>query len=216
MKSKSKTETKPIYAPQIEGAANTVTGAYNSQAPKISAITDQIGGLAPSLIDKYNNGTPTLNAANDYVTSTLNGSYEQNPELQSVMDRAANQTRNQTAASLGTRGLAGGSAFADIISRNVGNQASDLAFTDYNNWQGRRANAAGMAPSLTAAGEIPLASLQAVADTQQAPLQAAAGMGSSIGGLLGQYTNQKTSSTPSLAMVLAQMAGNAASAYKGG
>ncbi|MGJ3625952.1 hypothetical protein AB5I41_01445 [Sphingomonas sp. MMS24-JH45] len=45
------------------------------------------------------------------------------------------------------------------------------------------------------------------------PIQAAAGAGSAIGGLLGQYGTTTTKSSPSLGAIIAQLAGNAASAY---
>lgn len=215
--SSSKSSTKPVYSSQLTGAANTVTSAYNRQAPKLSAITDQLGGLVPGLLERYRNGDANVNAAKGYNTDVLSGKYlDSNPYIDAIVDKSNNDVSNRLAASLGTRGLAGGSAFGDIISRAVSDNANTLRFNNYNTERGRMDTAAGMAPGLAAAGELPLASLLEIAQAQQMPVQAAAGYGSSIGGLLGAYTNQTQKSSPSLFSQLIGAASNAAGAYAAG
>lgn len=196
--SSKKQTTKPIYSAQVEGAAKNVSSAYNAQAPKIAGITDQLGGLVPGLLERYSNGDPNVNAAKGYNTDVLSGKYlDNNPYIDDIVERTGNDVRNQTAGALGTRGLTGGSAFGDIISRNVADAGSTLRFNNYNTERGRQDTAAGMAPALAAAGEIPLSSIMSILQAQAAPVQTAAGAGSAIGGLLGQYTNQKQTYDPS-------------------
>lgn len=215
--SKTTTKTKPIYSAQIEGAANNVNSAYAAQAPKVSAVTDALGGLVPGLLDKYTNGDANVNAAKGYNLDVLGGKYlDNNPYIDDIVAKNANTTRNETAGALGTRGLTGGSAFGDIISRNVNDGSNTLRFNNYNTERGRMDTAAGMSPALAAAGELPIAELLQIAQAQQMPLQAAAGAGSAIGGLLGQYTNSEQKSSPSLGAIIAQMAANGAKAYAGG
>lgn len=200
LSSSSKTQkTTPVYGQQLEGAANNVTGAYNAAAPKITAISDAMGGLVPGLIDRYTNGDANINAAKAYNADVLGGRYlNGNPFLEDIVSRTGNDVRNQTTAALGTRGLTGGSAFGDIVSRNVGNSAATLRFNDYNTERSRMDGAVGAAAGLAGASEIPLASLQAILEAQKAPVSTAAGAGSAVGGLLGQYTNTQQKSSPSL------------------
>lgn len=215
--SKTTTKTKPIYSAQIEGAASNVSNAYSAQAPKVAAVTDALGGLVPGLLDKYKNGDPNLNAASAYDTDVLSGKYlDSNPYIDEIASRAGNDARNETAGALGTRGLTGGSAFGDIISRNIAKAGTDLRFANYNTERGRMDSASGRAPSLAAAGQLPIATLLEIAQAQQMPVQTAAGAGSAIGGLLGQYTNTEQKQSQSLGAIIAQLAANGAKAYAGG
>lgn len=200
LSSSSKTQTnKPIYAPQIEGAANTVTGAYNAAAPGIAQSASAIGSTVPGLIDKYNNGDPTVNAAAGYDQDVLGGKYlNGSPQLDAIVNQTNNDTRNGSEASLGTRGLTGGSAYTDIISRALAQNETGLRYTDYNNQLGRMDTAAANAPGVAAAQYQPLSAAIAAAQAQTAPVQAAAGYGSAMGGLLGQYQNTNQTSSPSL------------------
>src|SRR5690349_17429306 len=114
--SKTTTTVKPVYSPQVEGASNAVTGAYNAAAPGIAASAGAIGGTVPGLIDKFNTGDPNIHAAEGYNTDVLSGKYlNGNPYLDQMVQTTNNDTRNGLAASLGTRGLTGGSDFAGII-----------------------------------------------------------------------------------------------------
>jgi len=214
---KTKTSTKPIYSSQVEGAASNINNAYSAQAPKLTGITDQLSTLVPGLVEKYTMGDANVNAARGYNSDVLSGKYlNNNPYLDGIVQQAGNDARNQTSAALGTRGLTGGSAFADIISRNVANSTNTLRYNDYNTQMGRMDQAAAQAPGLSAAQYLPLSAISDIASAQQMPIQAAAGAGAGIGGLLGQYTNQTQKSSPSLGSIIAQIAGNAAQAYGSG
>jgi len=204
--SKTKSTTKPIYSAEVEGAAGNISNAYAAQAPKISAITDQIGGLAPGLVEKFQSGDSGVNAAKAYDGDVLSGKYLDagNPYLQGMIDKTNASTRNGLAASLGTRGLTGGSDFSGIISRALAENETGLRYQDYGAERSRMDSASGRAPGLAAAGYLPLQSLLEVAQSQQMPVQTAVGAGAGIGGLLGQYTSQKKTSTPSLMESIAQ------------
>lgn len=197
--SKKTQTTKPIYSAQVEGAANNVTNSYNAQAPKITGISDSLGGLVPGLVEQYTKGDPNLNAAKGYNLDVLNGKYlSGNPHLDSIVEQTGNDVRNQSSAALGTRGLTGGSSFADIISRNVADASGKLRYNDYNTERSRMDSAVGAAAGLTGASQIPLASILQILEAQKAPVQTAAGAGGAVGGLLGQYTNTQQKSSPSL------------------
>ena len=205
--SKQKTETKqavrPVYEGQIKGAANTLDAAYAQQAPRTQALADQIGGLIPSMIDRYNQGDPAVNAARNYVTTTLGGDPASNPYLDDMIAMTGENTRRQTLAGLGTRGLNGGSVAADIVSQNLAESELGARYRDYESGMARRAQAAGMAPGI-AAGDLMTIS-PALAATDMAanlPMNQALKYAAGTGGLLGQYVNsegnQTTSQSPGL------------------
>ena len=215
--SKTKSTSKPVYSSQIEGAANNVNSAYNSAAPGIANTANALGGLVPDLVSKYTNGDPAVQSAMQYNQDVTSGKYLDagNPYLQSQIDQTNAGVRNGLSASLGTRGLTGGSAFGDIITRNLAQNENNLRYTDYSNERNRMDSAASAAAGISAGQYQPLTAIQSILQSQQAPIQAAAGQASSIGGLLGQYTNTTQKQGTNIGMLLAQLAGNAASAYAG-
>lgn len=214
--STTKTSTKPVYSAQMEGAANNVSSAYNAAAPGIANSAAQIGGMIPGMIAKYGND-PNVTAARTYDQGVLGGQYlNGSPQLDAIVGQTNNDTRNGAEASLGARGLTGGSDYTGIISRALAQNETNLRYSDYNNQLTRMDGAAGRAGSYGAADAGQLGQIIAAAQAQQAPIQAAAGQASSIGGLLGQYTNGTQTSTPSIGMLIAQMAAKAAQAYAGG
>lgn len=216
--SKTKSTSTPVYSGQIEGAAGNINSAYGAQAPKISAISDQLGGLVPNLVNQFQNGDPNVNAASGYNQDVLSGKYLDagNPYLETQISNTNDGVRNGLAASLGTRGLTGGSAFGDIITRNLAQNENNLRYADYSNERTRMGQAAAGSAGLAAAQYLPLTAIQDILQAQQAPVQSAVGAGSGIGGLLGSYSNTTQKSSPSLGAIIAQIAGNAAQAYAGG
>lgn len=195
-----KSSTKPIYAPQIEGAASNVTSAYNAAAPGIAGTASSLAGAVPGLMEQYNRGDPNVQSAMSYNQDVTSGKYLDagNPYLQGQIDQTNAGVRNGLAASLGTRGLTGGSAFGDIITSNLAKNENNLRYTDYTNERNRMDSAASQAAGISAGQYQPLSVIQSILQSQMAPVQAAAGQASSIGGLLGQYTNQKQTYNPSL------------------
>lgn len=172
----------------------------------------------PGLLDQYNKGDPNVKAAAGYNQDVLSGKYLSagNPYLQQQIDNTNSGVRNGLAASLGTRGLTGGSAFGDIITSNLAKNENNLRYQDYSQERNRMDSAASAAAGISAGQYQPLSIIQSILESQQAPIKSAAGAASSIGGLLGSYTNNTTKQSQSIAQLLAQAAGNAASAYAGG
>lgn len=218
MKSKSKTSTKPVYSSQIEGAANNVNSAYTQAQPGITSTANALGSAVPGLLEQYNTGDPGVKSAMQYNQDVTSGKYLDagNPYLQGQIDQTNAGVRNGLAASLGTRGLTGGSAFGDIITSNLAKNENNLRYQDYTAERNRMDQAASAASGISAGQYAPLGVIQGILESQQAPVRSAAGAGSAIGGLLGQYTNSSTTQKGSIAQLIAQMAGNAASAYAGG
>lgn len=204
--SKKTQKTEPIYGKQIEGAANTLTGVYNANAPKIQGYADTIGSLIPSLMQKYQAGDPAMNAARGFITDTIQ-SDGPNPYLEDQIARTNNSVGNTVNAKLGTRGLTGGSVHNAILAQSLAENESGLRYADYNNMMQRRMQAAGMAPGLASADLIAISPLLAAAGAASGlPMDAATKNAAGIGGLLGQYTNTQQKSSGGLLGTLAGVA----------
>lgn len=188
---KSKSSTKPIYSKQIEGAAGTLTSAYNTAAPQIQNATDQTLSLLPGFIEKARNGDPAINAARGYVTDML-GTDTVNPQLDAMVAQSNQDVQNRLGAKLARMGLGpAGSSYqtrqADAVSKNE----LGMRYGAWNDLQARKAQAAGLAPGIAAGDAVSVAPALAIGEAAQNPLQAAAGYGAGLGGLLGQYTVTK-------------------------
>lgn len=212
--SSSKSSTKPVYAKQIEGAANTVTQNYNQNAGAVQGIANSVQGLIPGLIEKYQAGNPAVKAATGYATDVLGGKYldQGNPYLQSMIDNTNSDVANKVNGSLGTRGRTGGDIQTSLLARELSKNETGLRYGDYSVERDRMGSAASLAPGLAAADYAGISPVLAAAQAgTELPFSAANNYAQTIGGLLGQYTNTKQS--PSIASLLAQMAGNAASSF---
>lgn len=215
---KQTTTNKPSYPGQIEGAASSITDAYNTAKPGLEAGAAQFGGLLTSVIDKYNAGDPNVTAARGYNADVLNGKYldSGNPYLQDMIDRTNNTVKNQTQAAYGSRGLTGGSDYTLAIADRLAANETGLRFNNYNTERGRMDGAVSQVPGLIAAENGILDPAFQAYDAMQAPVRAAVGAGSGVGGLLGQYQTTTTKQSGGLGNLLAMIAANAAQAYAGG
>lgn len=190
------TQTNTPSAQQVQ-AGNMLNSTFQQQLPKINAYADQIGGLIPSMMQKYQAGNPAVNAAQGWVTQTL-GNQGGNPYLGQMIEQGGADTYNTMAAQAGTRGLTGGSAFNRMIGHEVNKNALGLRYQDYNQQQQMKAQAAGMAPGLSAADTIQIAPLLSAAGyAGGAPMDATARYASGMGGLFGNTGSTTTTSTSS-------------------
>lgn len=179
--------------PYLLGAADTLGDTYSQNAGNIQGVADQFTGLVPSLLEQYQQGDATVNAAQDYNTSVLNGDYlGANPYLDQMLAASNSDIVNSSQASLGLKGLTGGSSYADIISNNVAQNTLNTRYADYNNERSRMSTAASQAGQLAAADQIPLQSALSAGSMATLPTSAAGQYASSLGGLLGGYQQQTT------------------------
>lgn len=189
--SSSKSSTTPWKKgqPYLLGAADATQNAYNTNAGNIQQNTNAVTDLIPSMIEKYQQGNPAVNAATSYNTDVLSGKYldQGNPHLQQMIDQTNNDVRNQTAGALGVKGLTGGSAMADIVSRNLAKNESNLRYQDYTNERNAMAGASAQAPGLSAADVIQVSPMLSTLQSSLTPIQAASGYSGAIGGLLSPY-----------------------------
>lgn len=217
MKSKSKSTNKPVYEAEIKGAANTVTGAYNQAQPGLQAGANQFAGIRDSILSRYNSADNPLNAARDHYNNTLSGQYlTGNPYLDQIVSQTNNDVSNGVSASLGTRGLTGGSAHSGIVARELAKNETGLRYQDWANQLARMDNAASSVGSLGQAESAMLSPAIQAYQAQLAPLMAAQDYGNTIGGLLGQYQNTTTTQKQGLGGMLGGLAGSALAGWASG
>lgn len=201
--SKKKTKTTPIYDRQITGAANTLSNVYGQQAPKINEYANALGDVGMDLLSKYQAGNPMIDAAEGYITSTLGADSAANPYLDDMIAQTNDSVRNQVQAARGTRGTTGGSAYNDLIARALAQNETGLRYTDFNNMEARKAQAAGLAPGVAAGDFLTLApALSSIGAASQLPMDSALRYAAGTGGLLGGYTNTEQKQSPGLMGIL--------------
>lgn len=218
MGKKSSSTTKPskFAKPYITKAGNELNSAYDANSGQIQGATDQVMGLLPSMIDKYKAGDAGINAARGYNVDVLGGKYldQGNPYLDQMIAQSNDDIRNQMQASLGAKGLTGGSNYADLISKNIAQNTLGMRYQDYGAERDRMATAAGQSPSIAAGDVIQVAPMLSTLEASLTPLQAAGGYASGIGGLMGQYT--KTTQKQGLGSSLGGLLGAGLSGWAGG
>lgn len=213
---KKKTTTKPVYEQQILGANDKLTSAYNQALPGLQQGATDFSKLRSDLMARYNAGDPALEGARSHYTDVLSGKYlnEGNPYLQQMIDMTGNDVQNGVSASLGTRGLTGGSDYAGIIARELAKNSTGLRYNDYNTQSNRMDNAASSVGSLYNAENAALSPIFQAYQAQTAPLLAANDYAQGVGSLLGNYTN--TTQKNGLGGMLAGIAGSALGSWASG
>ena len=177
---------RPIFHDEMTGANRNVQDAYTQSQPLINQTSNNMGQVSNDLFAQFREGDPTIQAAQATARELMAGG--ENPHLQAMIDQTNSSVRNQLQASLGRRGLSGGSDYTNLIARALARNETEARFGDFNAAQQRRLQAAGMAPGLLQGALLP-AQMGAQLGVQGAmlPNQAAALQAASTGGLLGQY-----------------------------
>lgn len=217
MNNKQKSTNKPVYSAQIEGAAGNITNAYNQAAPGLQAGADQFAAVRQGILDRYGSAGNPLNVARAHYNDTLSGKYlTGNPYLDQIVSQTNNDVSNAVTASLGTRGLTGGSAHSGIVSRELAKNETGLRYQDWASQLARMDNAASSVGSLGQAESAMLDPAIRAYQAQTAPLLAAQDYGGTIGGLLGQYQTVKQKQSGGLGQMLGGLAGSALSGWASG
>lgn len=213
MSKKTKTTTGPskFSEPFIRQGADALINSFNTNQGTVQQQTDNtLGLLNPFLKQQIEQGNSGVNAARDFNIDVLGGKFlNGNPHLQNVIDSSNNDIRNQSEAALGLKGLTGGSSFADIISRNIANNTSNLRFQDFSRERASQDAAANRAGTLASAEFLPIQGLLATLQASQTPIDSAARFAGGLGGLLGGF---QTQSTPLLNQLLGSAAQGASAA----
>lgn len=205
MTGKTTTTTGPSRAalPNLNAATGALNSAYGqSSALANSAVGTLQDNLPTVLASTINN--PNLSAASGYNSDVLGGKYlTGNPFLDAQIANTNSDVTNTVNGAIGSRGLAGGSAQAQILARELAKNESNLRYTDYNNERTRMDNAVGQAASLSGANNSNIATLLAyLTGTAQLPISVASPYASGIGGLWGDSKTTTQTSSPGILGVL--------------
>jgi len=193
-KKTSKTTNDPskFAKPYISSAANAVQDTYNQNAGTVQDIAQSVQSQLPGLASKAFGDNPLVTAAQGYSSDVLGGKYlTGNPYLDQQIANTNADVANSVNAAIGSRGLAGGSAQAQILARELAKNETALRYSDYNSERDRMGQAASSAPALASAEYAGVAPyLAAAAAAAELPFTASNNLASGIGGLLGQYQTQ--------------------------
>lgn len=199
---KSKSSTKPIYASQIEGAANSLNSTVNANAPGLQAISSDIQGRLPGLADRAFGNSPTIQAAQGHARSLIAGDYlNNNPYIEQMVGMARNNAADDVNSRFGATGGIGGTAWGRSFGRGLSEAELGVRSGLYSQERQAQDNAAAMTPSLEQGQYAGIPAYLAAAQTgAEIPYTGERIRAQGIGGLLGQYT--KTKSNPGLGGLL--------------
>lgn len=206
MSGKSTTTTGPSAAalPYL----NQASSALNSGYQQSSALASQATGLLSSNLPGVTQTTlanPNLTAAGNYDQSVLSGQYlgAGNPYLNQQVANTNADVTNTVNCALGTRGLAGGSAAAQILSRELAKNETNLRYTDYTNERNNMAQAASGATGVASAQNQGIAALMAYLSGETAlPQSVASNYASGINSLWGNSTTSTQKTSPGFGQIL--------------
>ena len=86
------------YQQYAQNQAYSQFQGVNSPTQLVAPFSSQQNQAIQGITNLATNGTPTTGAAQDYVTKVLNGQPASNPYLDSMFNRAADQTQNRLAS----------------------------------------------------------------------------------------------------------------------
>jgi len=137
---------------------------------------DTVAGFSPEQEAGFNLGTqralagsPTLNAANQNITNTLNGDYlnpNSNPYLQANVNQALGDVQTRVNSQFNNPNF-GGTAHQELLTRNLGDTASQMYGQNYQQERSNQLNAAGQAIPLAGADYLDAQQLQGIGAQRQ-------------------------------------------------
>jgi hypothetical protein len=174
------TEPAAFIKPFLEYGANEAQRLYQSELPQYYPQSTVVG-FAPQqemalrgIEQRALAGSPLTAAAQQNLASTLGGSFLSggNPYLQQAIQNAAQPTIDAVQSQFSAAGRLGSGANMDVLSRNVGQIAQNMAFANYNDERTRQMQALGMAPAMAAQDYADFNALAGVGDARRQQSQA--------------------------------------------
>lgn len=217
MGGKSRTTSGPskLALPQINAATTAVTDAYGRSSGLANQAVDTLQANLPTVLGQTLNN-PNLGAANTYTQRVLNGEFlGSNPYFDDMVATSNAHVADKVNASIGTRGLTGGSAHTQLLGRELAENETGLRAAQYNTERGYQQNAASTAAGLSSAGNQNIATLIAyLTGTAQLPQSVASQYATGINNLWGNSTT--TTQKQSLGSTLASIAGSGLASWASG
>jgi len=126
---------------------NQALSQYQNTQNLVAPFAPQQEQAISNITNMASNGSPSINAAQNFVTNTLGGNVQQNPELNALFSQGANQIQNQLASQFAGAGRNVDQSQGQTA-QALGNFASGLYGNAFNTEAGLQTSALGAAPSV--------------------------------------------------------------------
>lgn len=139
-------ELKPLATAYTGKAINIGQQGFDPYTEQRFADLNQLqmGGVGMAA-NRAISGSPTMDYAEGNLNQLMGGG--PNPYLDAMYGRAANQVSNAVNSNAALVGRSGSGAHTDVLSRNLGDLATQMYGGAYESDQARRLQAIGMAPT---------------------------------------------------------------------
>lgn len=173
-------EPAAFIKPFLEYGAQEAQNLYQSSLPSYFPGSTVVG-FAPQaemalrgIEQRALTGSPITAAAQQNAANVLGGSFLMggNPYLQQAIQNASRPTIDAVQSQFSAAGRLGSGANMDVLSRNVGQIAQNMAFANYGDERQRQMQALGMAPALAAQDYADFNALAGVGDARRQQAQA--------------------------------------------
>lgn len=234
----TQTNNPPKYAqPYLEDVLKNAQGLYNSAGPEyypgstVVPMAPETQMALDAQTQRAINGNPLLTQSQDYAGKVLNGDFLSagNPYFQQAFNAMSGAASDAVMAAMARSGRLGSGAETSVLSRELGNIGSKLAFSNYENERNIQNGMAQYAPQLAQMDYNDIAKLGQVGQAyegqagaelqsdvdrfnfyQQQPWDKLAQYATLVNG--GTYGGQSTSTQPIYQNKAGQFLGGAASA----
>lgn len=173
-------EPAAFIKPFLEYGAQEAKNLYQSALPSYYPDSTVVG-FAPQqemalrgMEQRALAGSPITAAAQQNAANVLGGSFLMggNPFLQQAIQNASQPTIDAVQSQFSAAGRLGSGANMDVLSRNVGQIAQNMAYSNYGDERQRQMQVLGMAPQLAAQDYADFNALAGVGDARRQQAQA--------------------------------------------
>lgn len=172
--------------PYLTAASSALQGAYDANRGNTQAIS---GGLFDAFKNYSGSLGSNLTGARDYATGVLGAENGSNPHLDSIVNMTNNNVADRINALFSRSGQTGSSRQIGELGARLAENESGLRYTDFNNEQARKAEAANLLLGVNNAENANMGTLAGLGSTAvQLPWTDANNLAAGLGSLWG---NQK-------------------------
>lgn len=139
------TQAPAFQQPYQQYGLNQALSQYQNTGQLVAPFAPQQEQAMTNIGNLASGSDPTLAASQNYITNTLNGNEQQNPELNSLFTQGANQIQNQLASQFAGSGRNVG-ASAGVNAQALGTFGANLYGNAFNTEVGQQNAALSAAP----------------------------------------------------------------------
>jgi len=136
----------------------------------VAGFGDASQGAQRGIMNMAQGGAPLIDAAQGYLTNAMDPNW-QSSQLDAVKNRALGSAIPAATATFSGSGMMNSTPAIEGVTSAAVDAVAPYEYGAYNQAQGRAMNAAGMAPSMTQAGYLPMQMMAGVGGQQDAMAQ---------------------------------------------